>query len=251
MSRSSRPSGRRSVAAGAVATLVVATVGAAATTAASASPTLTPTAVLAASAAADHPELAPLSRPFAMPGFKEQELDGLSSSARARPASGLGRPADQGRQGHQREHGAEHPEARTRSPPMGRTTRSNSRPTTASSPTNASAASGQRSTIPTAGRPPTWPMRRRSCRGLQAKYDAMQAGKRNVVVKYARVSNSELVGSVTALDDDTSVWIDASAPWLEPSTYAVAGPSSLTGSSAGVRELEPNGPLPGGHRRRC
>ncbi len=72
--------------------------------------------------------------------------------------------------------------------------------------------------------------------GLQAKYDAMQAGKRNVVVKYARVGDSELVGSVTARDDDTSLWIDASAPWLEPSTYAVADGSSLSGTTTGVRD---------------
>ena len=71
---------------------------------------------------------------------------------------------------------------------------------------------------------------------LQAKYDAMQAGKRNVVVRYARVGDSELVGSVTARDDDTSLWIDASAPWLEPSTYAVADDSSLTGTTTGVRD---------------
>ena len=50
------------------------------------------------------------------------------------------------------------------------------------------------------------------------------------------MGDSELVGSVTARDDDTSLWIDASAPWLEPSTYAVADDSSLTGTTTGVRD---------------
>lgn len=71
---------------------------------------------------------------------------------------------------------------------------------------------------------------------LQAQYDTIQAQKQDIVVRYARVGDEELVGSVSALDDGTTVFLDASAPFAEPSSYEVAGPASLTGTTTGLRD---------------
>lgn len=71
---------------------------------------------------------------------------------------------------------------------------------------------------------------------LQAQYDTIQAQKQDIVVRYARVDDEELVGSVSALDDGTTVFLDASAPFAEPSSYAVAGPAALTGTTTGLRD---------------
>lgn len=78
---------------------------------------------------------------------------------------------------------------------------------------------------------------------LQARYEQIQRDRRNIVIRYARVDDDELVGSVTALDDDTTVYVDASAPWLEPSRYAVEGDRSLVGSSAGLVDAGTTGHL--------
>ena len=69
---------------------------------------------------------------------------------------------------------------------------------------------------------------------LQAQYDKIQADKQDIVVRFARVGDDELVGAVTAHDDDTTVFLDASAPFAEPSTYDVAGPASLSGATTGL-----------------
>jgi hypothetical protein len=71
---------------------------------------------------------------------------------------------------------------------------------------------------------------------LQKQYDAIQAQKQDIVMRYARVSDEELVGSVTALDDGTTIYMDASAPFAEPSTYEVTGPGSLAGTTRGLTD---------------
>jgi hypothetical protein len=70
---------------------------------------------------------------------------------------------------------------------------------------------------------------------LQAQYDTLQAQKQDIVVRYARVDDEQLVGSVRALDDGTTVYLDGSAPFAEPSSYQVAGPAALTGTTTGLR----------------
>src|SRR6478752_10502307 len=76
MSRPPRATTARRVTAGALAALVTATLAATATSANPNAPTAPNVAPAAGEAAYDPPNLAPLSRPFAMPGFKEQEFNG-------------------------------------------------------------------------------------------------------------------------------------------------------------------------------
>ncbi|WP_406104288.1 amylo-alpha-1,6-glucosidase [Micromonospora globbae] len=71
---------------------------------------------------------------------------------------------------------------------------------------------------------------------LRARYEQIQRDRRDIVVRFARVGPTELVGSVTALDDDTTVFIDASAPWSEPSRYVVAGERTMTGTTTGLTD---------------
>lgn len=71
---------------------------------------------------------------------------------------------------------------------------------------------------------------------LQEQYDTIQAQRQDVVIRYARVGDEELVGAVTSYDDGATVWVDASAPFAEPSTYAVAGSRALTGTTTGLRD---------------
>ena len=246
MSRPSRALRARSVTAGAVATLVVVAVGAAATSAAGASPTsqtaTSPSASPAASPAdADHPELAPLSRPFAMPGFKEQEFNGalFVGQGETRFSVSVDLLTKDGKVINENMV----PSIQKLGPIATDGSYYEIELSTDDRVLTQERLGGLRATI---DHPESWSATdvanaTAQLPGLQAKYDAMQAGKRNVVVKYARVDDTELVGSVTALDDDTSVWIDASAPWLEPSTYAVDGPASLTGTSAGVRDTSRTG----------
>ncbi|MCI3244252.1 MGH1-like glycoside hydrolase domain-containing protein [Streptomyces spinosisporus] len=69
---------------------------------------------------------------------------------------------------------------------------------------------------------------------LQQKYDQVQSEKRTIRVRYARTGDgSELVGAVTALDDDTTVVLELSSPWGEEASYAVDG-TCLTGSAPGL-----------------
>jgi hypothetical protein len=252
MSRPSRALRARSVTAAAVATLVVVTLGAAATGAASASPmtprgpatapaTATASTPATTSTTSDHPELAPLSRPFAMPGFKEQEFNGalFVGEGETRFSVSVDLLTKDGKVINENMV----PSIWRLGPIATDGSYYEIELSTDDRVITKERLGGLRATI---DHPESWSATdvanaQAQLPGLQAKYDAMQAGKRNVVVRYARVDDTELVGSVTALDDDTSVWLDASAPWLEPSTYAVDGPSSLTGSSAGIRDASRTG----------
>ncbi|MEV0210442.1 trehalase family glycosidase [Streptomyces sp. NPDC050788] len=76
---------------------------------------------------------------------------------------------------------------------------------------------------------------------LQQKYDQVQSEKRTIRVSYARTGDgSELVGAVTALDDDTTVVLELSSPWGEVASYAVDG-TCLTGSAPGLLDTTRTG----------
>ncbi|EPD63745.1 MGH1-like glycoside hydrolase domain-containing protein [Streptomyces sp. HGB0020] len=76
---------------------------------------------------------------------------------------------------------------------------------------------------------------------LQQKYDQVQGEKRTIRVRYARTGDgSELVGAVTALDDDTTVVLELSSPWGEVASYAVDG-TCLTGSAPGLLDTTRTG----------
>jgi hypothetical protein len=46
---------------------------------------------------------------------------------------------------------------------------------------------------------------------------------RTIVIRYARTTAGALVGSVTALDDDTTIFLEARSPWNEGGTFDVDG----------------------------
>lgn len=69
---------------------------------------------------------------------------------------------------------------------------------------------------------------------LKEQYARTQAEKQEIVIRYARVDDRELVGSVTAEHDGTTIYLDASAPFAEPSSYTVGGPRSLLGTTTGL-----------------
>ncbi len=77
--------------------------------------------------------------------------------------------------------------------------------------------------------------------GLQAAYDKKQQDKRTIVIRYARTAAGEIIGAVKALDDDTSVYLQASPPWEEPSTYEHDGARSIVGQSKGLRDASKTG----------
>lgn len=239
MSRRTRIPRFRSVTAGAMATLVVVAAGAAATSPASASPakpTAPTTAEASTAAATDHPELSPLSRPFAMPGFKEQEFNGalFVGKGETRFSVSVDLLTKDGKVINENMV----PSIWKLGPIATDGSYYEIELSTDDRVITKERLGGLQATI---DHPESWSATdvanaKAQLPGLQAKYDAMQAGKRNVVVKYARVNDSELVGSVTALNDDTSLWVDASAPWAEPSTYEAEGSSALVGTTTGVRD---------------
>jgi hypothetical protein len=54
---------------------------------------------------------------------------------------------------------------------------------------------------------------------LDAQYEQTQRDKRTVVIRYAGTGAGSLVGSVTALDDDTTIFLEARSPWNEGGTF--------------------------------
>jgi hypothetical protein len=70
--------------------------------------------------------------------------------------------------------------------------------------------------------------------GLQSGYDLVQSQKRTIEVRYARTGDgSTLTGSVTALDDDTTVFLEVATPWGEPAAFTPSGPG-VTGTGPGT-----------------
>jgi hypothetical protein len=68
---------------------------------------------------------------------------------------------------------------------------------------------------------------------MEARYDQTQREKQTIRIRYARTAPNVLVGSVTALDDDTTVFLEAAPPWDEPGTYQVTD-QGIRASGAGV-----------------
>ncbi|MFE7975899.1 trehalase family glycosidase [Streptomyces shenzhenensis] len=78
---------------------------------------------------------------------------------------------------------------------------------------------------------------------LEQKYAQTQNEKRGLRVRYARTGDgSGLVGSVTALDDDTTVVLELGTPWGEKADFALDG-QSVTGSTPGLLEENRTGHL--------
>ncbi|MTD13249.1 Bacterial alpha-L-rhamnosidase [Nakamurella sp. YIM 132087] len=77
--------------------------------------------------------------------------------------------------------------------------------------------------------------------GFRATYEAKQRDKRTVRIRYSVTGAGEIVGAATALTDDTTVFLQASPPWAEPSSYLPDGDRSIVGTSAGVRDAAVTG----------
>ncbi|WP_202238217.1 MGH1-like glycoside hydrolase domain-containing protein [Actinacidiphila reveromycinica] len=80
---------------------------------------------------------------------------------------------------------------------------------------------------------------------LQAKYDLAQAQKRDLVVRYARTGDgSSVVATVTALADDTTVFLEVGTPWGaaagESAAFALDG-HDVTGSAPGLVDTASTG----------
>ncbi len=70
----------------------------------------------------------------------------------------------------------------------------------------------------------------------EAAYAAALRDARTVRLRFSTTDDGEIVGSATALTDDTEVFLQASPPWAEPSTYRPDGERSIVATSAGVRD---------------
>ncbi|MEV0893929.1 trehalase family glycosidase [Promicromonospora sp. NPDC050262] len=70
----------------------------------------------------------------------------------------------------------------------------------------------------------------------EAAYEAAVRDTRTVRLRFSTTDGGEIVGSATALTDDTEVFLQASPPWSEPSTYRPEGERSIVATSAGVRD---------------
>jgi hypothetical protein len=71
---------------------------------------------------------------------------------------------------------------------------------------------------------------------LERQYADIQSQKHHVRVRYARTGDgSTLVGAVTALHDDTTVFLEVATPWGEEAAFALDG-QDVTGSAPGLLE---------------
>ncbi len=82
---------------------------------------------------------------------------------------------------------------------------------------------------------------------IQAKYDLAQQQKRDLVVRYARTGDgSSVVATVTALADDTTVFLEVGTPWGatagETASFALDG-NSVIGSAPGLVDTSATGHL--------
>ncbi|HEY9410025.1 MAG TPA: trehalase family glycosidase [Jiangellaceae bacterium] len=76
--------------------------------------------------------------------------------------------------------------------------------------------------------------------GLEAKYEQVRRDEQTIVIRFARTAPNTLVGSVTALEDDTTVFLETAPPWSEPSSYHVAG-DGIRASSPGLDDPDLTG----------
>lgn len=75
---------------------------------------------------------------------------------------------------------------------------------------------------------------------MEARYEQIQREKQTIRIRFARTAPNVLVGAVTALDDDTTVFLEAAPPWDEPGTYQVTD-QGIRASGAGVDDPEQTG----------
>ncbi len=75
----------------------------------------------------------------------------------------------------------------------------------------------------------------------EAAYDAIQKNAREIRIRYSVTGAGEIVGSATALTDDTTVYLQASAPWSEPSSYTQDGAAGIVATSTGIRDANVTG----------
>lgn len=75
---------------------------------------------------------------------------------------------------------------------------------------------------------------------LEARYEQTQRDKQTIVVRFARTAPNTLVGAVTALQDDTTMFLEAAPPWGEPSSYRVTD-GGIRASSPGLDDPDVTG----------
>ncbi|GAB2496265.1 hypothetical protein GCM10027063_39190 [Promicromonospora xylanilytica] len=75
---------------------------------------------------------------------------------------------------------------------------------------------------------------------MESRYEQIQREKQTIRIRFARTAPNVLVGAVTALDDDTTVFLEAAPPWDEPGTYQVTD-EGIRASGAGVEDPEQTG----------
>jgi hypothetical protein len=70
----------------------------------------------------------------------------------------------------------------------------------------------------------------------QAKYEQTQADRRTIQIRYARTGDgSALVGAVTALEGDTTVFLEAASPYGEGAAFELSD-GGVVGTGAGVSD---------------
>lgn len=70
---------------------------------------------------------------------------------------------------------------------------------------------------------------------MNARYEQIQREKQTIRIRFARTAPNVLVGAVTALTDDTTIFLEAAPPWDEPGTYEVTD-QGIRASGAGVED---------------
>ncbi|MEV8569561.1 trehalase family glycosidase [Streptomyces sp. NPDC051322] len=76
---------------------------------------------------------------------------------------------------------------------------------------------------------------------LQQQYDDAQRQKHTIRVRYARTDDGgSVIGAVTALDDDTTIFLEVTTPWGEAAAFALDG-QDVTGSAPGLLETSRTG----------
>lgn len=181
---------------------------------------------------------APLERPFAMPGFKEQEFNGalFVGEGETRFSTSVSLVTEAGKVIHENMV----PSIRTFGPIASDGSYYEIRLSSDDRVLHQARLDALQETI---DHPDSWSAEevataKAQLPVLQEQYDLIQAQKQDIVIRYARVDDQELVGSVTGLADGTTVYLDASAPFAEPSSYEVDGGDALVGTTSGLVDTD-------------
>ncbi|MFJ3405059.1 amylo-alpha-1,6-glucosidase [Promicromonospora sp. NPDC090134] len=75
---------------------------------------------------------------------------------------------------------------------------------------------------------------------LESRYEQTRRDEQQIVIRFARTAPNTLVGAVTALQDDTTVFLEAAPPWGEPSSYRVTD-RGIRASSPGLDDPDLTG----------